>query len=91
MPQEIAANSAGDVNKVRDFAAVGELRTWNESLDNAGHKHEGSRLAVRRAAENDAAVARLRLEQSPLALFKVGVAEVIRSDNTCARVSLIVR
>ena len=59
-------------------------------LISAGHKHEGSRLAVRRAAESDAAVTRLRLEQSPLALFKVGVAEVIHSDNTCARVSLIV-
>src|SRR5262249_4164163 len=36
------------------------------------------------------AVTRLHLEQSPLTLFKVGVAEVIHSDNTCTRVFLIV-
>src|SRR5262249_40273628 len=89
MHQEITTNGAGEVDKVRHFSAVGELSAWNESLYNTGHKDEGSRLTVRRTAEHDAAITRLRLEQSPLALFKVGIAEVIHADKTCGLVSLI--
>ena len=81
MPQQIAANSASDFDEVGDFAAVSELRTWNEFFDNAGHKHEGPRLAVCLAAEDDAAVVCLRLKQAPFAFFKIGIVEAIYSDN----------
>ena len=86
MAQQIAADSAGDVGKVGDFAAIGELSTGNEPLEDAGHEHEGPRLAICRAAEGDAAVARLHLEQPPLTLFEIGVVEAIHSDNVRARV-----
>ena len=87
--QEIAANTASHVDKIVDFAAVGKLSTWDESLDNAWHKHERPRLLIGCAAENDATVARLRLEQSPLVVFKVGAVEGVHPDNTCSGVSLI--
>src|SRR5262249_27723786 len=81
MPQKIAAHFASDFDKIVHIAAVSELSTGNEPLDEARHEHKGPSSTVCRAADDDAAVGRLHLQQSPLALLKIRFVEAIYCHN----------